>query len=627
LGSIHGLLYIFIIPPWQHYDEPNHFEYSWLIADRGKLPAPDDYDLPMRRLVARSMIENDFFRGMGFLPDLSSDTQPAWIGPISQLTNPPLYYLITSLAVRATIQQEIRVQMVAVRLVSLLFYLICIWAAWGVISDVAPRNDVLRVMVPATIALLPGFADAMTAVNNDAITVALVSLCFWCCVRLVQRGFAPVVFVCGAAAALLSLFAKETGVIAVPLFLAALMLSVFRCQRRWIAWGVIGLGLLGLGASALSWGDAAGWYRSSSQTSDSRIANTSAVLGRHVFTVDASAQVTPDWVAPFFQPVIAAPPSDGAARTFTLGGWVWADQSTSASTPTLADGYEIHNQVVQIDSIPRFFAFTTGIDPERGLRLWVNLDPNPGAADAKVFYDGLVLVEGDFPSNISPEFEDLDGEQGVWAGAAFHNLLRNASAEKAGIRIAAWVDHLGARLLPDQSRPSLLVSYALDWQGAGWSYRLNLERLLRTFWATFGWGQVHLLGHHPYRWLAFATILGILGSGFWIARRCASPQKDLSWDVIFLFGLLLVGSWGSTLVRAAVFLGSLRLYIPVARYAYPAIIPTISVLCLGWLELFRSIGQGLKLRRYSSKTFLAGWILVWIGLDIYSLVSIRSFYG
>jgi hypothetical protein len=390
---------------------------------------------------------------------------------------------------------------------------------------------------------------------------------------------------------------------------------------------VIGLGLLILGATAFSWGDAAGWYRSSSQKSDSRIENTSAVLGRHVFTVDASAQVTPDWVAPFFQPVIAAPPSAGAARTFTLGGWIWADQSTTVSTPTLADGYKTYNEIVRIDSTPSFFAFTTRIDPERGLRIWVNLDPNPGAADAKVYYDGLVLVEGDFPTDTPPEFMDHDGDQGVWAGAAFHNLLRNASAERAGIRIVPWIDHLGAGLLPDESRPSLLISYAMDWQGAGWSYRLNLERLLRTFWATFGWGHVHLLGHHPYRWLAFATILGILGSGFWIGRRCASARNNLPWDLIFLFGLLLVGSWGSTLVRTAVFLGSLRLYIPVARYAYPAIIPTVSMLCLGWLELFRSIGKALNLRIYNPKTLIAAWVLAWIVLDVYSLVSIRSFYG
>ena len=36
LALCHGLLYMLILPPWQHYDEPPHFEYAWLIADRGR---------------------------------------------------------------------------------------------------------------------------------------------------------------------------------------------------------------------------------------------------------------------------------------------------------------------------------------------------------------------------------------------------------------------------------------------------------------------------------------------------------------------------------------------------------------------------------------------------------------
>jgi hypothetical protein len=85
LGFIHGLIYVFLIPVWQHYDEPNHFEYAWLIAKRNGLPSPSDYDLGMRREVALSMVKSGFFRTLGFLPDVNSDKVPAWIGPISQL--------------------------------------------------------------------------------------------------------------------------------------------------------------------------------------------------------------------------------------------------------------------------------------------------------------------------------------------------------------------------------------------------------------------------------------------------------------------------------------------------------------------------------------------------------------
>ena len=27
VGLVHGLIYVFLVPPWQHYDEFNHFQY------------------------------------------------------------------------------------------------------------------------------------------------------------------------------------------------------------------------------------------------------------------------------------------------------------------------------------------------------------------------------------------------------------------------------------------------------------------------------------------------------------------------------------------------------------------------------------------------------------------------
>jgi len=627
LGFMHGLIYVFIIPPWQHYDEPNHFEYSWLIARRGALPTPEDVHLDMRRSVAVSMVENGFFRGLGFLPEINSDAKPAWIGPISQLTNPPLYYLIASLPIRLSLDQEISTQLYAARLVSFLFYLACIWAAWGVMQEVAPHNHILRVLVPVTLALLPGFTDSMTAVNNDAIAIALVSICLWCCVRMVLRGITVYPLVCAAGTAALSLVAKETGFIALPLFLAAIILALFRGKFQWIAWSIIGVVILAIGAVVFSWGDAAGWYRSSSQTGDSRSSGFPAVLGDYVFVVDAGAQTTPPWVAPFFQSVTASPPTAGDMKVYTLGGWLWADQSATISTPSLGDGHRVHKEDVQIGVEPTFHAISVTVNPQKGMRLWVGLDPNPSIPNTRVYYDGLVLVEGDRPVKIPPVFSDSRGESGSWAGEPFRNLLRNASAERAGIRIAPWIDDLGATILPDQSRPSLLVSYALDWHGAGWNYRLSLERLLHTFWATFGWGHVYLLGHKPYRWLAIVSFLGIIGSAIWFTRRLIWARGKIQWDIIALFGLLLVGSWGSTLTRAAVFLGHPRLYIPVARYAYPAIIPTITVLCLGWMEILKPLGKRLKFSRFSPIVLIGIWIIVWVGLDIYSLISIQSYYG
>jgi len=47
------------------------------------------------------------------------------------------------------------------------------------------------VVVPLTLASLPGFADLLSSVNNDVGAVAFVSLVLWGSLRLIQRGLMP----------------------------------------------------------------------------------------------------------------------------------------------------------------------------------------------------------------------------------------------------------------------------------------------------------------------------------------------------------------------------------------------------------------------------------------------------
>jgi len=187
-GLLHGLLYVFLVPPWQHYDEPTHFEYAWLVANRPGWPAPGAYDQEMRRQVATSMLENAFFNGMGFRPDLDPASGPIWIG-LSETHQPPLYYALASLPLRLAGGADMALQLRLARPVSLALFLCTIAAAWAATGLLVAADSPLRILVPAGIALLPGLADLMTAVNNDAAAIAAFSLCLWACLRLVLRPF------------------------------------------------------------------------------------------------------------------------------------------------------------------------------------------------------------------------------------------------------------------------------------------------------------------------------------------------------------------------------------------------------------------------------------------------------
>ena len=149
VGIIHGILYLRLIPPWQHYDEPGHVEYAWLIADRLRIPELGDFDQSMRRETAASMIEYDFFKNLDFRPNLLSLNDPIWIGH-SQVFGLPLYYIYVALPLRLLRYSDITFQLYMGRVMSLLLYLVTIFAAYGIMREITPKDHPLRWMVPLT---------------------------------------------------------------------------------------------------------------------------------------------------------------------------------------------------------------------------------------------------------------------------------------------------------------------------------------------------------------------------------------------------------------------------------------------------------------------------------------------
>ncbi len=73
LALVRGLVYIVIIPPWTHYDEPTHFEYAALINLLGHRPQPGDINRDLRFEIARSVAVHTPWR----IPQVPVDTGQA----------------------------------------------------------------------------------------------------------------------------------------------------------------------------------------------------------------------------------------------------------------------------------------------------------------------------------------------------------------------------------------------------------------------------------------------------------------------------------------------------------------------------------------------------------------------
>jgi hypothetical protein len=624
IAAINGLLYIFIVPPWQHYDEPNHFEYVWLLAARGRLPEAGDFDTEMRRDVAQSMIEHGFFDDLGGTPDLTSEKP--WIGQFTQLEEAPFYYLLASIPLRFLQDLDVNSQLYVARLVSLTFLLVTVLAGYGLVFEITPSRHPLRFLAPLTIALLPGFVDLMTAVNNDAAAVAAFSLFLWGCVRLVRRDLHWLNVIWVLATAALCLFSKRSVYVALPLMGITFLFAFLRGKFRKAAWGLVIIsGIMSI-LVVFSWGDAALWYRNTRQNYPTRTSGSEISEGQAAFRLS----LRPEDSAVKLVQII---PSDQAAvlsgKPLTLGAWIWASEPIEVPSPQFQvfDGRQVFSKPVSLTTTPQFYALT--FTPQGDTRrAWVTLSLGKDLAvsnSVEIYYDGVVLAAGTFPMGEAPQFNE-DATSGTWGGLPFENLLRNPSAERSWLYLRPWADQFGSKVFSDyqgQESFSLTIYTLVDFPISVEYYRSVLIHLFRTFWAQFGWAHVPVLGAKPYARLFLPlTLLAFAGIilTFWQHRGYLSR---FPWDVLFLLGLALGIVWGVTFIRGSTYLLT-RIFVPVARYAYPAIIPTVLLLGTGWLTLLQTLERWLRLPGWIKYVVYAG---LFMGLNIYALLSITQYFG
>ena len=165
------------------------------------------------------------------------------------------------------------------------------------------------------------------------------------------------------------------------------------------------------------------------------------------------------------------------------------------------------------------------------------------------------------------------------------NLVRNGSAEQSGFRFHPEADKLGSRFLKYNTNPSLIITSLIDYSGSEPYLKFISNHLFQTFWARFGWGAVYLRFGKSYLILAIVSLLGFIGAILGLARR----WPILLWDVLFLMGIVFIISWGGAFTGLNIHFGADRVYYAVARYTYPAIIPTMLIFCFGWLEIIHLI--------------------------------------
>jgi hypothetical protein len=229
LALLHGLIFLALVPPWQHYDEPTHFEYAWLIANHNHIPPSSEVDQTVRREVADSMYRFRFF-APGWRPNLLAPDGP--ILGADQRVHPSLYYALVSLPLRLSSDLAVEQQLYLARTIGLGLYVLAVLAAWRMATVVVSDEPLMQLAIPLLLLLTPTFADLMTAVNNDALVNFAATSLFLGCTLLIRDGPRPAGLALASLALGVALGSKRTAVILIVPYLLALLWSWWRAPLR-----------------------------------------------------------------------------------------------------------------------------------------------------------------------------------------------------------------------------------------------------------------------------------------------------------------------------------------------------------------------------------------------------------
>jgi hypothetical protein len=226
IACLKGLFFVLFVPPWQHYDEPTHFEYARIIAEREFIPSSTYIDRDINIEVADSMFRYKFWDNEVYL-DILGFNAPH-IG-LNEKVHPFLYYSIAAIPIKIFIDYPIEIQLYMARLVSVFFSVLVVLCSWKVTHILYPDNKLLAFICPLIIIHFTAFIELMSSVNNDVLVNFLLSLVVLSSVSLIKNGFNYISFFLLVLSLILSLFTKRTAVFSVvPLVLTGYWIFIRR---------------------------------------------------------------------------------------------------------------------------------------------------------------------------------------------------------------------------------------------------------------------------------------------------------------------------------------------------------------------------------------------------------------
>lgn len=574
-AALYGFL---LTPPWQAPDEPGHYEYVRAVSDYGlRRPTVSEREALQREII-ESLAAESFWKRIGRVqPDPQPQVfvqDPYLNGQIED--EPPLYYLLPALLLQWG--QTVTDQLYLIRAWSILLYLVTIVFVYLGLKELIPDDG----LVPAVGALLgvsiPMPAFIGSSCNNDAAAMAISAVAIWLLLRHTRRGWSA-----GSLIGLLAVLAtaslcKKTTTFLWLLAGVTLTIGHWEQVKGWISRhrrAAPALTLLLVSVTTVAWtwhtNGASGWI----QPADQQVArrNTQTVYsGSHALELKSLAGVEP---ARILQELSHNKAAQHRGQTLTMTAWLAAGDGIGTGYLVIYDGQSSSREPITLRTDEWQQATVTHRVSRDADRLGVVL---ANSGENTLCFDSISLVnESD------------------------NDLLVNGGGEIA----AHWAEGWVARWLSDSPglKPHLLepASYSIE---SIKRYLLYAGLSFAGFWANFGWLTVPLAAY----WylipaiMCAGALIGLLRAR--ANRRTGGEPRETRHLVVLISALVLIG-----LQTFIPMIGSA--WQPQGRYLFPALLPIVALLTMGWLDLFpaRVRLASIALLLVSSLAF--GQLCVW----------------
>ena len=612
IAALNGLVYVFLVPPWQNNDEMGQLEYTKLVALLGRIPKHGEYDQSMRREILASMIENNFFVSGNVYPNLIKLDEALWIGP-EQVGGLPVYYILLSFPLRLCQNWDIVYQLYVARLFSWLFFLFTIVVIRQLAFEVI-KNERLIAMVIVFSSLLPGFVSKMVAVNDDVAAIFFMTVYIWFSTRVIIRGLSIINVLGVVGSLIIGFYTKQTTWSSIPLLLFVVLFGVFRQPRERLLVGILMLiFIIGGVISLISWEKTAPaqYYPIGEGGFPLRDENLQAVIGDYSLKIDSTA-------AGFYQVIDFSDLSFNEVKYLSLGFWAWSTQPTVVNFPKLIiDNHEYTgNESIEISQSPRFYSITYSVVEPSFRKGVLRFDFKP--LDEQIIYLDCVLLVPGIQENQVPTTTDEHCRYTSWGTYTGKNLIRNSSFERGWPVLKQFVVQgpitLNHLTLYNSIFGLLDPVASMDYMGDFVRY------LFRTFWGRFGWGTLPFLGDPSYMAFIILLVLSVIGYLIRVFR------KETSWGlsnrfIYYFFAISLLAQFIIVYLREAGNWHARYLLLPQARYFFPVIFPVSFFLTKGWYNAVTFILPNLS-------KYVIEWacLILMLIMNVWAWISIWSYF-